>query len=485
LQVHIDSYQSHFYGSLSIADDRTYVAEFSALNGFYVGNHYKPGCLTSESSSRIHSCEPGTPCHNDLLKAKKVVWITPVITRSREGVELPELGAGGGGGDLHQKSELELYDGTSISELENICKQTVEDPNDVRRLLSQIEVARSSKDHKMSLRGVDLGNEDEISLQDFVQRLCASDKVRQVTSSEHNPEKAHPLESPLTDVIHFPFSRHSSYTELCELVAAFKPRDIYPCTVEEQSWTEDLSMEALFGHLCSGTIFRHDEEMILLLQERQGNERPLKRRKTRRNIVGSQESGSGKIISQEYDTTTVFQMEITGQPAEVELAESEGTHTIEEEVATGHDEPIPPYLAEIKAAFESQIANAANSQSSSSSSDGNIEECEGTNPSHIDQRSNTQMSISQSALISQAQEDYYNAGLQLDGVSDAKSSQTAKPGVPYASLQPSDLHSRHPYREQAYMAAKLTLQTSDSGAWDDLGIRSVGNHGHCEAEEEL
>ncbi len=37
---------------------------------------------------------------------------------------------------------------------------------------------------------------------------------------------------------------------------------MYPCTVDEASWTRGVSIESLFGHLCSGTSFVHDEEML-------------------------------------------------------------------------------------------------------------------------------------------------------------------------------------------------------------------------------
>lgn len=37
---------------------------------------------------------------------------------------------------------------------------------------------------------------------------------------------------------------------------------MYPCSVDEMSWTKDTSIKSLFGHLCSGTIFAHDNEML-------------------------------------------------------------------------------------------------------------------------------------------------------------------------------------------------------------------------------
>lgn len=42
---------------------------------------------------------------------------------------------------------------------------------------------------------------------------------------------------------------------------AFKPKDVFTCTVDEKKWDESVSMEGLFGHLCSGKKFAHDRHM--------------------------------------------------------------------------------------------------------------------------------------------------------------------------------------------------------------------------------
>lgn len=61
----------------------------------------------------------------------------------------------------------------------------------------------------------------------------------------------------------FPYSRHSSYTELCHLIEAFEPRDIWPCTVDKANWTAAQSMSFLFGHLYDTPCkFTHDQEMF-------------------------------------------------------------------------------------------------------------------------------------------------------------------------------------------------------------------------------
>ncbi len=61
---------------------------------------------------------------------------------------------------------------------------------------------------------------------------------------------------------------------------------MYPCTVDEDSWTWDVSIGTLFGHLCFGTVYSHDKEMGLL----KGNEvASLKDMKRRRDESSSQD----------------------------------------------------------------------------------------------------------------------------------------------------------------------------------------------------
>lgn len=42
---------------------------------------------------------------------------------------------------------------------------------------------------------------------------------------------------------------------------AFNPKDIYPCTVDRSTYTYDVSMEMLFGDLCSANVFQADKEL--------------------------------------------------------------------------------------------------------------------------------------------------------------------------------------------------------------------------------
>jgi DNA cross-link repair 1C protein len=414
-----------------------------------------------------------------------VVWITPIITRSKEGVVVPELGAGGGGGDIHLASELEVSNIGSVSEFEEVCKQIVKEPTNLRWLLSRIDSARSSKDLRMSLAGMDLDNEEEITLQEFAKRLVGLENFISITGNERIPNKPCSHGSPLKDTVHFPFSRHSSYDELCGLVAALKPGDIYPCTVEEDTWTEDVSMQRLFGHLCSGAVFHHDGEMRFLRHQRLENEQPSKKRPKRRNVDDSQESPSVPNTSQEYDTAPEPDKQSQSQIANGKSPKPENVPVVSEEEVPDQCESMPPQIVAIKAAFESYMARTAEGYSLSSSAGEDTEIYQSARSPIVKPASDSQISVSQSAFDSPSQDVVLNSGMQLDGAGDDIPARTAKVDVFSAFNSSSDSHGRRNYREQAYRAAKLTLQTSDSGAWDDLGIRSMGNDGHCKPEEEL
>lgn len=45
-------------------------------------------------------------------------------------------------------------------------------------------------------------------------------------------------EGNLPSLITFPYSRHSSYAELCHLVDTCKPKDVWPNTVNPREWLE-------------------------------------------------------------------------------------------------------------------------------------------------------------------------------------------------------------------------------------------------------
>ena len=79
--------------------------EAPALVGYMCGNSPHAGCLTSDPSVRLHSCEKGNMC--DRAQAPNVVRIQPVVARLPGGGTLAEAGVGGGGDDLERAAEID------------------------------------------------------------------------------------------------------------------------------------------------------------------------------------------------------------------------------------------------------------------------------------------------------------------------------------------------------------------------------------------
>lgn len=89
----------------------------------------------------------------------------------------------------------------------------------------------------ITLNGISMGVGDgSLKLPQILQALAQL--VQERISSATEIIESQGSSNELPRLITFPYSRHSSYDELCDLVKAFQPRDVYPCTVDEQYWTE-------------------------------------------------------------------------------------------------------------------------------------------------------------------------------------------------------------------------------------------------------
>lgn len=132
---------------------------------------------------------------------------------------------------------------------------------------------------KMDIKdfGEDLSTDVGSVIKSLTERLSNKPETPQPTHSDR-PDG-------LPKVILFPFARHSPYRELRHLVELFKPKDIWPCTTDEQ-WVDGskchaslcrviwffltlvaMSVESLFGEYCSEQIFEHDKQMATFLEQ--------------------------------------------------------------------------------------------------------------------------------------------------------------------------------------------------------------------------
>ncbi|KAK4187205.1 protein artemis [Podospora australis] len=260
-KIHVDQYKMVIYRSLVAKDSNNrYGAQFHlapeapGLVGFMCGNTYHEGCLIDDDTVRLHSCEKGNYCKT--VQESSVVWIRPIITRTN-GQDVAELGVGGGGEDLEQEVELDYLlpqDVEFVLNLVNGAENVSEDLKEEIRAFLLSTVASGRKvplDIERSIFGED--NETDLMgvLTTIAEKLKPQEK--QVSADNHG-DKA------LPNIITFPYSRHSSFPELCDLVAAFRPRDVWPCTVDVPQWLkEGITVEDLFGQYCSSNLFLHDK----------------------------------------------------------------------------------------------------------------------------------------------------------------------------------------------------------------------------------
>jgi DNA cross-link repair 1C protein len=273
-KVHVDEYQMRLFGSLvDETGEGISVADGAALIGFQAGNHFHLGCLTSDTGVNLHSCEPGTTCHTELSKRKDVVRITPIISRTPEGAEVLEVGAGGGGGDLYQIPELDIGDDAAMQAVARLCTDLITDSNVLSKAKYALSSTKQGRDAWISLEGLGLDLDEKISLVDLISLISPK-------GGEFRPSnKTMSEDSSPNNTIHFPYSRHSSYNELRHLVSIFQPKDICPCTVDENSWSEQSSMKSLFGDVCSQQVWYHDAQIRLVVEERQAERILLGKRK--------------------------------------------------------------------------------------------------------------------------------------------------------------------------------------------------------------
>lgn len=101
---------------------------------------------------------------------------------------------------------------------------------------SILETALHSTGKALSLDDLGLDLEDnELSLENLLTILTRS----AVQKAEQKQSRLQPKGLP--KFITFPYSRHSSFFELRDLIDAFRPLDVYPCTVDEKRWDEGES----------------------------------------------------------------------------------------------------------------------------------------------------------------------------------------------------------------------------------------------------
>jgi DNA cross-link repair 1C protein len=79
------------------------------------------------------------------------------------------------------------------------------------------------------------GDSQETDLSNLLQAIAK--KSQQGRGRSHPPGRRN--QEPLPGRINFPYSRHSSYPELCHFVETLKPKDVWPCTTSPSEWLKE------------------------------------------------------------------------------------------------------------------------------------------------------------------------------------------------------------------------------------------------------
>ncbi|KAK7975285.1 major facilitator superfamily transporter [Apiospora arundinis] len=275
-KIHVDAYKMGVYKSLVqrlsadlFAKQIHLAKEAPYLVGFSCANNQHDGCLTLDESVRIHSCEKGTACH--IVQGKPIVWIRPIVSRLPGGPEIPEVGIGGGGGDLERAVELQYIPPDSLEEAINMIRGNEAFPVETRQqVIARILTSNANgRNACLNIDIDDLSADMETDLAKVIHSVTEHVSLK-AAAQPGQTEDVHdrqcwdiPDSMPLLpSTINFPYAQHSSYPELRHLVDSFRPKDIWPCTVHDLDWlTRGITLRDLFGQHYSGDIFYHNNIM--------------------------------------------------------------------------------------------------------------------------------------------------------------------------------------------------------------------------------
>lgn len=256
-KIHVDTYKMRLYSSLKARDSANrygsqvhMIPEAPYLVGFMCANSEHPGCLTSDQNVRLHCCERGNYC--EVVRKSPVVFIQPIIAHLSDGHDLAEMGVGGGGVDFEREAELEHPNTDEIKALIDLCVLQHVGPKfdhelTCGRLHGQDDTVNTDHGETenllryAALHGRNAALNVDISAFDDNSEATLSKALETFTRNGVNLQKqkaakTSPTQHDLPNKISFPYSRHSSYHELRDLVKAFRPRDVWPCTVDSGSW---------------------------------------------------------------------------------------------------------------------------------------------------------------------------------------------------------------------------------------------------------
>lgn len=444
-QVHVDEYQLRLFRN--IAEDGLGAEPGPVLSGYKVGNAEQAGCLTTDCCVKIHSCEPGTPCHARIKKEKDVVWITPIISRMEDGTEIAEIGAGGGRGDLYKHHDgINLGDRSMLEALRLLIGGLEQEPATLKAFDDKL--SRMQSGEQVTLEELNLDSAAEITLRDFVKAL-ANKRDNGVTNSKSLGP---------SNVIHFPYSRHSSYEELRHLVGIFRPNDICPCTVDVDLWEEgQLSMESLFGDLCSGEDFKYDKDVAQEIE--------------RRRVV----SNSKTLDTDKNGEETQSQVSEEGEPDLQRILQG---HVVEETACPAQEAALPQSVQTIEVVKD--LSLKSNKEAMQRMWRAQNAGSDVYDPSlKVPRLADVQQNISQAGV------DGFDLDANLGELLHRRSIIRVDGEDEDTVMDEADSQDDAPQRTAAFEAAVMCMETGDDTLWSNIKMQSLRRGYHTEKEVEL
>ena len=128
--------------------------------------------------------------------------------------------------------------GYSISEIEGLSEDMLAM---IRTCLTGAAV--NGRSLSLDLDMASLGEKKQATIQSAVASIAKKARPTCCPSGGNQSEAV----KTLPKEIYFPYSRHSSYPELCHFVQAFRPKDVWPCTVSPVHWVKERECRFCFG----------------------------------------------------------------------------------------------------------------------------------------------------------------------------------------------------------------------------------------------
>lgn len=135
---------------------------------------------------------------------------------------MSRLGETGASGRISRLTAFRVADNGDVSQeqKETIRAYLLNKTADGRNISLDLVMASFSQDNETALKR-------------------AAESIAKLSSADTGKTAVGTPGDTLPRTIYFPYSRHSSYAELCRFVEASRPRDIWPCTVHPVKWLNE------------------------------------------------------------------------------------------------------------------------------------------------------------------------------------------------------------------------------------------------------